>query len=137
MSKSIDVYKIPTEYKNLDYYEAEHVFPVFYDDDKYCVYTLGVFDRVNIITTLFNISVDKAIPLSGNGGLFNSDYLVTLEGFLKAKNNYFNNYNCDILAEDFGIEKKEYSFIHEGLVDFFNELEPIFQSEKKMFFSIG
>lgn len=85
MSTDIDVYKIPVKYKDLDYYEDEHL---EYENDnsdyENLVFTIGGFDSVNIIAGLFDITYSKQVPWSGNS-LFEGKYIITLEEFLKAK----------------------------------------------------
>lgn len=137
MSTNIDVYKIPSKYKNLDYYEDEHL---EYEDEntKYenLIFTIGGFDCSNIISELFDINYTKIVPWSGNA-LFEGKYIITVEEFLKAKTIYTRDYTRPFLIEEYDIEKDKVDFIHEELVKFFTIIEPIIQIEKKIFFRIG
>ena len=132
MSTTMDVIKIPEGYKNLNYYEDHHI-P--YGDDEYCVYTLCCFNRVNIITELFNITYSKRLPCYDFGGLFSAMYLITLEDFLKAKDTYTSNCKNQLIKE-YMINEDDESYVREDLEDFFNTIEPIIRNEKKLIFSI-
>lgn len=135
MSTNLGVFKIPipAEYKKIDRYEYANI----NYDDEYLVYTLDGFDSVNIITELFDITYNKS--MTGSDGLFDACYVIKYEDFLKAKTIYFDDYNCNInsIMEKCGIKKEDYSYISEGLKDFFNNIETVFQDEKELFFDIG
>lgn len=137
MSTSIDVYKIPVKYKNLDYYEDENL---EYEDEnaeyENLIFTIGGFDCSNIITGLFDITYSKIVPCSGNS-LFEGKYIITLEEFLKGKTTYTRDYNKTFLIEEYCIENNNFDYIYEELVRFFTITEPIIKVEKKIFLRIG
>ncbi|HBJ1645819.1 TPA: hypothetical protein LA462_000272 [Clostridium botulinum] len=138
MSTNIDVYKIPVKYKDLDYFEDEHL---EYEDDnsdyENLVFTIGGFDSSNIITGLFDITYSKQVPWSGRGGLFEGKYIITLEEFLKAKELFNNKYDKSFLIQNYEIEEQDFNYIHEQLERFFETTEPIIKIEKRMYFRIG
>lgn len=137
MSTNIDVYKIPTKYKNLDYYADEHLeYENENEDYENLIFTIGGFDCANVITGLFDITYSKVVPLSGNA-LFEGKYIITLEEFSKAKTTYIRDYNKKFLMEEYGIKNDNFDYIDEALLTFFKITEPIIKIEKKMFFRIG
>lgn len=135
MSTNIDVYKIPVKYKDLDYFEDEHL---EYDNSDYenLVFTIGGFDSSNIITGLFDITYSKQVPWSGRGG-FEGKYIITLEDFLKAKELFNNKCDKSFLIQNYEIEEQDFNYIYEQLERFFETTEPIIKIEKRMYFRIG
>lgn len=135
MSTSMDVYKIPVQYKELENYEDEHLeYETDEEDFENLIFTLSYFDCCNIITGLFDLTMDKQV--SGSG-LFEGKYIIKLEEFLKAKKSYYETHNKRFLIENYGIEETDFKLIHEELERFFNEVEPIILLENKLYIRIG